>query len=84
MEEKRSVPRHRVLKGAIIVFNERRSTIDCTVRNLSTMGALLVVTSVVGVPDSFDLQISDGVKHSCRVVRRTPTQLGIEFLAAPG
>jgi hypothetical protein len=84
MEEKRSVPRHRVLKGAIIVFNERRSTIDCTVRNLSTMGALLVVTSVVGVPDTFDLQISDGAKHSCRVVRRTPTQLGIEFLAAPG
>ncbi|MDB5561092.1 MAG: PilZ [Hyphomicrobiales bacterium] len=82
MEEKRSKPRRRVFKGAIIVFNERRSTIDCTVRNLSESGALLVVISIVGVPDAFDLQVSDGTRHSCRVVRRTPTQLGVEFLAA--
>jgi hypothetical protein len=31
--------------------------IDCTVRNLSDGGALLLVNSLIGIPDSFDLTI---------------------------
>jgi hypothetical protein len=80
MEERRSTPRRRVLKGGKIVFNDMHSIIDCTVRNLSDGGALLMVTSVIGIPDEFDLRISDGATYSCRVVRRTGTQIGVEFI----
>ena len=51
----RRTPRRRTLKGGRIVFNNRRSVIDCTVRNLSTGGALLSVPNVSGVPDQLDL-----------------------------
>jgi hypothetical protein len=80
MEERRNMSRRRVLKGGKIVFNDRNSTIDCTVRNLSEGGALLLVETVIGIPDQFDLRISDGATHACRVVRRTPTQIGVEFV----
>jgi hypothetical protein len=60
--ERRSWPRTRVLKKGRIVFNQRRSAIDCTIRNLSPAGALLIVKSLIGIPDRFDLSVdSDAV-----------------------
>ncbi|HEV7277210.1 MAG TPA: PilZ domain-containing protein [Devosiaceae bacterium] len=81
--EHRGVPRHRTLKGARIVFNGGRSTIDCTVRNLSVAGAKLDVASVVGVPDSFDLAMGDELRP-CRIIWRTSGQMGVEFEDAEG
>lgn len=79
VEEKRAEPRRRVLKGARIVV-AGQSTFDCTVRNLSSIGALLKVSSVVGIPDHFDLVLDDGQRFSCAVSRRTATELGVSFL----
>lgn len=79
MEEKRASPRKRVLKGARIVMNDGFSTLDCRVRNLSEDGALLQVASVVGVPDSFDLLLSDGHRFKCHVTRRAGEELGVQF-----
>lgn len=79
--EGRAAQRHRTLKGARIVFNAGRSTIDCTVRNLSATGAKLDVTSVVGIPNSFDLLVGEQPRP-CRVVWRSLKQLGVEFEAA--
>ena len=45
MDEKRQVRRTRVLKAAKILFDGHASTIDCTVRNLTTTGACLNVAS---------------------------------------
>ena len=47
MEEHRSVPRHRVLRAATISFGG--GAISCTVRNLAEHGALLDVTSPIGI-----------------------------------
>jgi len=80
MEEKRSSVRHRVLKGAHAAFNDGRSTISCVVRNLSEEGALLRFTSVLGVPDQFVLAFDDGPRRDCKVLRRSPTELAVEFL----
>ena len=52
MQERRQAPRTRVLKAAKVIFNEHRSVIDCTVRNLSNSGACLQVSSPVGFPRS--------------------------------
>jgi len=47
MVETRIATRHRVLKAAMIEFGG--DAINCTVRNLSTTGALLEVSSQVGI-----------------------------------
>ena len=71
---------YRTLKAGLIAFN-RAGTIDCRVRNLSAVGACLEVAGQVGIPDHFTLLVeSDGFKQQCRVVWRTPTRLGVEFI----
>ena len=77
--ENRAATRRKTLKGGRIIFNSGRSTIDCTVRNLSSTGARLEVVSVVGIPNTFDLAVGrDGVRP-CRVAWRTLKELGVEF-----
>jgi hypothetical protein len=79
--ERRVWPRTRVLKKGRIVFNERRSVIDCTIRNLSPAGALLIVRSLIGIPDCFDLSIdSDAVNHAARVIWKRDDQIGVKFV----
>ena len=45
--------RRRALKKARITFKGRWATIDCTVLNLSDLGASLRVESPIGIPDTF-------------------------------
>jgi hypothetical protein len=81
--ERRKAPRHRTLKAGLIAFN-RAGTIECRVRNLSPIGACLDVASQIGIPDEFMLVVEhEQLKKQCRVIWRSPTRLGIEFLAAP-
>ncbi len=80
--ERRKTPRRRVLKGAQVSFRGLRAAIDCTIRDLSDNGARLIVESPVGVPDLFDLVQHGGAPRFCRVVWRTATQIGVEFLDA--
>ena len=65
--------RHRVLKGAQIVFKGHEAVIDCVVLNLSDGGACLKVESPIGIPDSFDLVFDHVSVHTsvrnCRVIR---------------
>ena len=78
MVEKRTVPRRRVLKAGKIEF--AGSVIDCTVRNLSKVGAALDVPTPVGIPDQFDLVIpSDTLRFSCRVLWRQRIRIGVRF-----
>jgi hypothetical protein len=78
MTNERAVPRLRVLKAGTIMFGG--AGIDCTVRNLSEMGAALEVVSVVGIPTEFSLVIrSDNINHHCRVVWRKMNRIGVAF-----
>ena len=83
-KERRGSPRRRVLRGSIILFNDRNSTIPCTVRDLSASGARLRVEAAVRVPDSFILVIElDGFEADCEVVHRLPKDLGVRFTSPP-
>ena len=75
-ERRRPSPRRRTLKGARIVFNNRSSTIDCTVRNLSSNGALLLLPTSAGIPNEFELWL-DGACHSARIVWMGDGGLGV-------
>jgi hypothetical protein len=71
--------RRRALKSARITFKGRCATIDCTVLNLSDLGACLKVESPIAIPDSFDLLLDHAPVRSCRVTWREATQIGVAF-----
>jgi len=80
LAEHRRAQRHRTLKPAKVVFNQRSSVLDCTIRNLSASGARLQVATVVGFPERFDLVV-DGVTRPAKSVWRTNKEVGVTFLA---
>ena len=81
LTEKRLFRRQRTLKGGRIVFNRSMSTVTCTMRNHSDGGARLDVTSVLGIPDSFDLKLDGHSSRSVTVVWRKPDAIGVQFTA---
>ncbi|HWA18069.1 MAG TPA: PilZ domain-containing protein [Devosia sp.] len=82
MDEKRASPRRRVLKAGRIVFNDKQSVINCTVRNLSETGALLKVENALSVPSEFTLRFDES-SASCRAVRRSLAEIAVAFLSPP-
>lgn len=79
-EAERPTIRRRVLKAGRIAFNNRRSSIDCTVRSLSEEGAGLDVFTAAGVPRSFDLAIdSDGFLKPCHIVSQAEKHIEVRF-----
>ncbi len=79
MKERRAVVRNRTLKSGKIRVNAHTSMIDCTIRNLSPKGALLLVPNILTVPDQFMLEMSDGTRRDCRVTWRGDSRVGVEF-----
>jgi len=82
MVEKRKATRSRTLLGGVIAFNNRASTMDCQVRNLSAGGAKVKFTNTAVVPDQFDLQIARKERSfRARMVWRAPNEAGVAFLS---
>ena len=54
--------------------------ISCTLRDLSTTGASIDVFDPGRIPEKFILVVpEDGLKLSCRIVRRTDFRIGVAF-----
>ena len=82
MQERRYSPRSRTLRAGRILFNNKRSVIDCMVRNISAHGACLLVANVIGIPQAFDLMIDgESASRPCIMVWYAHNRLGIEFRA---
>jgi diguanylate cyclase (GGDEF)-like protein len=80
MQERRKVARNRSLLQGKILINDRRSVIDCVVRNLSENGACIRVASLAGIPPAFELQIGDeSVTHKCVAIWHSENRIGVEF-----
>jgi PilZ domain len=78
MVETRAAPRYRVSKPAQIEHGGRKIT--CTLRDLSTTGAALEVPDPAVIPAKFTLVVpEDGLKLTCRVVRRIGFRIGVVF-----
>ncbi|MEO3388881.1 sensor domain-containing diguanylate cyclase [Mesorhizobium sp. CAU 1741] len=73
-------PRRRVLKGGRIIFNNRFSAIDCTLRSLGDEGAEIDVWNPHDIPEKFTLIIApENVERSCLVVGRTDKRIEVQF-----
>jgi hypothetical protein len=78
MSEKRGQPRRRVLRAGKILFANNACTLDCTIRNVSDGGAMLLIGHSVTVPDQFELyEPGRFTLHEARVVRRTGDTVGL-------
>jgi PilZ domain len=78
MVETRAAPRFSVTKPALIEHGGDK--IKCTIRDLSITGASLEVFNSAIIPANFTLIVpEDGLKLSCRVVRRKEFQVGVAF-----
>ena len=79
MTERRAAPRHRVLKQGALAFVGGGS-LDCTVRNISSSGARIEITSPLRLPPSFTLVIkTDHFMRRCHPVWRDDTRVGVAF-----
>ena len=78
MEERRAKPRQRVLKAGTIEFDG--SNVDCTIPNMSPIGAALEVASPLGIPHEITLNIvSRHERQHCRIVWRQQKRIGVAF-----
>ena len=72
--------RRRVLKAGSILFNDRRSTIDCTVKSIGSESAGISVSSSAGIPSEFILAIKgEGFETNCRVIAQDRQHLEVAF-----
>jgi hypothetical protein len=58
MKDRRKTSRRRTFRQGTILFNDGRSAIDCTVRNMSDGGGCLEVENPIGPPQRFELTVS--------------------------
>ena len=80
MEERRKVTRYKSLLRGRVYFNNRSSTADCLVRDISSHGARLIFADEVMIPDIVDLYIPAKEQTiRAQVVWRNANESGIAF-----
>ncbi len=77
--EKRRAPRKPVQIRATIEYASAPPQ-KCFIVNLSQTGALLEVTSILGVPDHFQLRVAGQGSWPVVVKRRSPSKLAVVFV----
>lgn len=83
-EERRRETRMPAYLGARLSFNQRYSTMDCLVRNVSDEGARIALTGQEALPDRFEFEILKRQEtRQARVVWRRHGELGVAFVNPP-
>ena len=78
MKERRTVPRHKVLKAGSIEFDG--NCIECTVHNVSEIGAGVEVATPFGIPHEITLNIlTQHVSQHGYIVWRKEKRMGVAF-----
>ena len=77
---RREQSRRTVLKSARIVFNERKSTMDCRVRDMTADGARLDFSTPQLLPHEFELQLAGVPARRCGLCWARGTFVGVRFL----
>lgn len=79
--ERRAAARAKTLKTAMIIYDQGRCTMPCTILEISPEGAMLRPQDTIWVPESFDLRLPDGTRRHCDVVRKVRTDIAVHFSA---
>jgi hypothetical protein len=65
--------------GMIEFGNYKKTSVPCTIRDLSVSGAGLELVGSFRAPDQFTLILSDGLRKSCQVAWRRGKRIGVCF-----
>ena len=80
MAERRSSARQKSFLQGRIYFNNRRSSIDCLIRDYSDTGARLKLSETAAVPEAIELYIPNKEEiHRARVEWRSGNEMGVSF-----
>jgi PilZ domain len=80
MIERRSSARQKSFLQGRIYFNNRRSSVDCLIRDFSDAGARLRFAESANVPEAIELYIPNKEEfHRARVEWRTGNEMGVSF-----
>ena len=78
--EQRTELRRRTLLSGKILFSGHWSTMDCSVRNLSSGGALLKLAGITELPDTFDLLLPEKrILYAATKAWQSGAEIGVQF-----
>jgi hypothetical protein len=80
MSERRNNTRKKAFLQGRIYFNNRRSALDCLIRDISDTGAKLIFSDSVQTPDSIELYVPQKVRAI--VQWRRGDEIGVAFTDA--
>ena len=81
MSERRSSARQKSFLKGQIIFNNRRSVVECLIRDISSDGARLILSQTGIVPDVIELYIPQKEETlRARVQRRADSEIGVAFM----
>jgi hypothetical protein len=80
--DRRHETRSRLHQPARLVFNGKQSILACTVRNRSQTGAMVRMADWMELPQTFDLDISQGDSRRVRQCWRRGDDVGVAFLTS--
>jgi hypothetical protein len=85
MAERRTVSRQKSFLQGRIFFNNRRTSVDCLVRDFCQHGARLKFSSVTATPDVVELYIPNkDESYRAKVQWRNADEMGVWFETAEG
>lgn len=80
MGERRIATRQKSFLRGCIYFNNRRASADCLIRDISDVGARLIFSSVVAIPDVVDIYVPQKEQTlRARVQWRHGDEIGVAF-----
>jgi hypothetical protein len=80
MSERRRILRQKSFLQGRVFFNNRRSSIDCLIRDFSDLGARLKFSSAVTTPDVVELHVPNKDEtYRARVQWRNGDEIGVSF-----
>ena len=77
---RRDHSRRTVIKGAMIVFNGQKSSLNCRVRDLSEDGARLDFSTPQLIPHQFELYVAGSPARLCTLCWARGTMAGVRFV----
>jgi PilZ domain len=81
MSERRRTVRQKSFLRGCIYFNNRRTAIDCLVRDMSGSGARLQFSDAISIPDVIELYIPQKEQTlRAKVERRHGMEVGVSFI----
>lgn len=79
-EERRSARRAKTLRTGLIIYDEGRCTMACTILEQSSDGAKLRPQDSIWVPENFDLRLPDGSRRHCDLVRKDRSDIAVRYV----